>query len=115
MAVFRASCVNCSSRNHGFRHSTASILEAVRRWRFSLMVFVVAEKSRSTSEDMAGTDRKLMAIRDRVENRVLCAISVYYLSAVDVSILMIPLSIYLLYLFLTILSLSSASISACYA
>lgn len=68
--------MNSSSRNYDFRHFTASIVEVVRGWRFSLMIFLVAEKSRFTSKNMTEIDRKSITIRNRVGNRgSLCCIS----------------------------------------
>ena len=58
------------------------------------MVFFAAEKSRSTSEDIAGIDRISMAIRDNEGNRVRWAMLVHYSRAIDVPILVIPSVMY---------------------
>ena len=78
-----------------------SINEAVNRSRLLLIVFFAAKKSLSISDDIAGIERILIAIRDNRGNRVRWAVLVYHSRAVEVPMLTVPSVRYLSYLSFT--------------
>ena len=64
MTVCRSLSVNIPGRNHDFKHSITSIVDALSRLRCLSSVYLACEKTRSGSDDMAGIDKISIAIFD---------------------------------------------------